>query len=45
MLGVCNGFQMLVKGGFLPNVSGSGQREATLTNNDSGEFIDIWVHL
>lgn len=43
VLGVCNGFQALVKMGLLPNVSGNFEQEATLTHNDSGKFEDRWV--
>lgn len=46
ILGICNGFQLLVKLGLLPNMSGEYTRqEATLTFNDSGKFEDRWVHL
>lgn len=41
VLGICNGFQVLVKTGFLP---GDGMK-ATLTNNDSGKFECRWVKL
>jgi phosphoribosylformylglycinamidine synthase subunit PurQ / glutaminase len=46
ILGVCNGFQVLVKTDLLPGSIGdrSGQT-CTLTNNDSGRFIDRWVRL
>jgi phosphoribosylformylglycinamidine synthase len=43
VLGICNGFQVLVKSGLLPNVRGTCQQEATLTVNDSGVFEDRWV--
>ncbi len=36
--GICNGFQVLVKTGFLPE-----NCNATLTNNDSGHFEDRWI--
>ena len=36
-LGVCNGFQVLVRGGLLPE-SAKFEQTATLTVNDSGEF-------
>ncbi|MGE3536653.1 MAG: phosphoribosylformylglycinamidine synthase subunit PurQ [Candidatus Tectimicrobiota bacterium] len=46
VLGICNGFQVLVRLGILPAVSGARwQQEATLTTNDSGRFEDRWVHL
>ncbi|MHB9096843.1 MAG: phosphoribosylformylglycinamidine synthase subunit PurQ [Syntrophales bacterium] len=46
ILGVCNGFQLLVKLGMLPGFDGQYDRQtATLTFNDSGRFEDRWVHL
>lgn len=45
VLGVCNGFQTLVKLGALPNLSGTFEQEATLTFNKSGKFEDRWVYL
>jgi phosphoribosylformylglycinamidine synthase subunit PurQ / glutaminase len=46
VLGICNGFQVLVRLGILPAVTGiQWQQEATLTTNDSGKFEDRWVHL
>lgn len=46
VLGVCNGFQLLVKLGMLPGFDGRYDRqEVTLTFNDSGRFEDRWVHL
>jgi phosphoribosylformylglycinamidine synthase len=45
VIGICNGFQILVKTGLLP-LSRSGYRQtATLMNNDSGSFICKWVGL
>ncbi len=43
IIGVCNGFQVLVKVGLLP-VPDFRQR-VTLTTNDSGKFEDRWVFL
>lgn len=43
IIGVCNGFQALVKMGLLPNTQGNFEQEATLTHNDSGKFEDRWV--
>jgi len=37
VIGICNGFQVLVKTGLLPH--------STLTFNDSGKFEDRWVYL
>ncbi|MBI1953960.1 MAG: phosphoribosylformylglycinamidine synthase I [Candidatus Omnitrophica bacterium] len=45
VIGICNGFQMLVKSGLLPSGRLSAGQEATLTFNDSGRFEDRWVHL
>lgn len=46
ILGVCNGFQLLVKLGTLPGFDGCYFRQtATLTFNDSGRFEDRWVYL
>ena len=42
-LGICNGFQVLVKMGLLPNVDGSWERTASLVHNDHGQFEDSWV--
>ncbi len=44
VLGVCNGFQILVKSGLLPNVGGTFEPEVSLIVNDSGKFEDRWVH-
>lgn len=46
MIGICNGFQVLVKSGLLPNLSGNFRTiETTLTLNDSAKFEDRWVYL
>jgi phosphoribosylformylglycinamidine synthase I len=45
ILGVCNGFQVLVKLGLLPGTGGGLKRKVTLTNNDSNRFRDDWVYL
>jgi phosphoribosylformylglycinamidine synthase subunit PurQ / glutaminase len=45
MLGICNGFQLMVKLGLLPALGGSITQQVTLTNNDSGKFEDRWVWL
>lgn len=41
ILGICNGFQVLVKSGILPGDA----TPVTLTHNDSGRFECRWVHL
>ncbi len=43
VIGICNGFQVLVKMGILPNIEGKGEPEGTIIYNDSGAFIDAWV--
>jgi phosphoribosylformylglycinamidine synthase I len=45
ILGICNGFQVLVKTGILPGIPGRGSQPVTLTNNDSGKFECRWVYL
>jgi len=46
VLGICNGFQVLVKAGILP---GNGQSRiqdtVTITYNDSNKYEDRWVYL
>jgi phosphoribosylformylglycinamidine synthase subunit PurQ / glutaminase len=50
VLGICNGFQILVRTGLLPGrsyapKSASETPAATLTFNNSQKFEDRWVHL
>ena len=45
VLGICNGFQVLVKAGILPGGNGFRQEAVTITNNDSGRYEDRWVYL
>lgn len=46
VLGVCNGFQLMVKLGLLPGFDGGYAHQcASLTHNDSGKFEDRWVWL
>ncbi len=47
VLGICNGFQTLVKAGILPGASfgTNGDRSVTLAANDSGKFECRWVYL
>jgi phosphoribosylformylglycinamidine synthase len=46
VLGICNGFQLMVKLGMLPGFDQKySQQEMTLTFNDSGRFEDRWVWL
>ncbi len=44
ILGICNGFQVLVKAGLL-FPSDLDEPSASLTWNSSGRYIDTWVHL
>ncbi|MBN2568005.1 MAG: phosphoribosylformylglycinamidine synthase subunit PurQ [Deltaproteobacteria bacterium] len=46
ILGVCNGFQLMIKLGLLPAFDGDySTQTVTLTFNDSGRFEDRWVYL
>ena len=46
IIGICNGFQVLVKAGLLPNTAGYFDKiEVTLSLNDSDKFEDRWVYL
>ncbi len=47
MIGICNGFQVLVKLGLLPDPAAPGDvsQTATLAENTSGRFVDRWCRL
>jgi len=45
ILGICNGFQVMVKAGILLEPSNDDTLHLTLTGNDSGKFECRWVHL
>lgn len=45
VLGICNGFQVLVRAGLLPGGLSTGGARATLARNDSGRFESRWVRL
>jgi len=46
VIGICNGFQVLVKTDILPGpAAGLTGQVATLAHNDRGRFIDKWVTL
>ncbi len=46
ILGVCNGFQLMVKTGLLPGFNENySDRLVSLTHNDSGKFEDRWVNV
>ncbi|HAZ08818.1 MAG TPA: phosphoribosylformylglycinamidine synthase I [Elusimicrobia bacterium] len=44
VIGICNGFQALVKSGILPH-SNACDQTASFTVNDSGRFEARWTHL
>lgn len=46
VMGICNGFQLLVKLGLLPAIGGRYfERQVSLSLNDSAKFEDRWVRL
>jgi len=45
VLGICNGFQVLVTAGFLPFPGPNGRRVCTIAPNDPPGFQDRWVTL
>ena len=46
ILGICNGFQLLVKLGLLPAIGGKYfERQVSLSHNDSARYEDRWVTL
>ncbi|MBN1125293.1 MAG: phosphoribosylformylglycinamidine synthase I [Sedimentisphaerales bacterium] len=49
VLGICNGFQVLVKMGILPGCSGLEfsfeNQPVSITDNDCGKFEDRWIYL
>jgi phosphoribosylformylglycinamidine synthase I len=46
VIGICNGFQVLINLGLLPGLPGRPDaRLAALIPNDCGNFRDAWVHL
>jgi len=44
-IGICNGFQVMVKMGLLPFFDGEFTQEVTLTHNNAGRFDNRWVNL
>lgn len=44
VMGICNGFQMLVRLGLLPNSNLGFEQQATLAHNDSAKYEDRWVY-
>jgi len=46
IMGICNGFQVLVKAGLLPGFNGIDEKQrVTLSFNDTGRFECRWVYL
>lgn len=50
VLGICNGFQVLIKTGLVPGLRSDAAAlatdyPATLTDNDCGRFEDRWIYL
>lgn len=45
ILGICNGFQILLSCGLLVSPRADGVRRATLATNDGGHFLNRWVYL
>ncbi len=52
IIGICNGFQVLVRAGILPGAlqgdaiwTPETKQTCTLINNDSAKFEDRWIHL
>lgn len=46
VIGICNGFQVLVNLGLLPGFEGNYQeRRVALIGNDTGNFINAWVNM
>ena len=45
IIGICNGFQIMVKSGLLPGNPYFGEQRVSLIENDSGRFEDRWVYL
>jgi len=45
VIGICNGFQVLVKTGLLPGFSAERKQECTLALNNSGNFQCEWINM
>lgn len=45
VIGICNGFQVLVKTGILPNLRGGWEREISLVHNVKPGYVDDWVRV
>jgi len=44
IMGICNGFQILVKLGLLPNLNDEFEPETSLEKNNSNKYEDRWVY-
>lgn len=45
VIGICNGFQILVQLEILPNSEKNAERSVSLCHNTGGRFIDRWVSM
>lgn len=45
VIGICNGFQVMVRMGILPMFDGEFVQEVTLTHNNTSRFEDRWINL
>lgn len=45
VIGICNGFQVMVNLGLLPAFEGLYEQQVALTHNDSARYLDRWVDL
>ncbi len=45
ILGICNGFQVMVKAGILPRATNGSAPPVTLADNDSGRFECRWIYM
>ena len=45
VIGICNGFQILVQLGLLPHAQAEAPRLVSLCHNSGGRFMNKWVHL
>lgn len=45
VLGICNGFQILVQLGLLPDSNPDGEPTVSLSHNSGGKFLNRWVDM
>lgn len=43
VIGICNGFQILVQMNLLPDLNNKGEKIVSLLHNEGGRFINKWV--